>query len=149
MAEEACGFEHRDLHWGNILIKTTAADKAQYKLRGHAVTAATAGLAVTLIDFTASRLKTFTGDLAFCDLAADPELFQGPKGDCQVRCATLCYRHCFNCRRLVTDKLGMYYDAASFYVNHMRQPFQRILRRAGFCGSRRWALPYAVLSFLY
>jgi hypothetical protein len=38
----------------------------------------------TLIDFTASRLQTPGGDVAFCDLSADPELFQGPKGNCQV-----------------------------------------------------------------
>jgi hypothetical protein len=39
----------------------------------------------TLIDFTASRLQTPGGDVAFCDLSADPELFQGPKGNTQVR----------------------------------------------------------------
>lgn len=43
------------------------------------------GVLVTLIDFTASRLQTPSGDVAFCDLSADPELFQGPKGNCQVR----------------------------------------------------------------
>lgn len=40
---------------------------------------------VTLIDFTLSRLVTVTGEVAFCDLAADPELFKGPKGSVQVR----------------------------------------------------------------
>jgi len=39
---------------------------------------------VTLIDFTLSRLVTVTGEVAFCDLAADPELFKGPKGNIQV-----------------------------------------------------------------
>lgn len=39
---------------------------------------------VTLIDFTLSRLQTIDGGGAYCDLDADPELFQGPKGDCQV-----------------------------------------------------------------
>lgn len=39
---------------------------------------------VTLIDFTLSRLVTVTGEVAFCDLAADPELFRGPKGSVQV-----------------------------------------------------------------
>lgn len=52
--------------------------------RGHSIEAATAGVTVTLIDFTLSRLTAVTGDVAFCDLAADPELFQGPKGDVQV-----------------------------------------------------------------
>jgi len=45
---------------------------------------ATHGMAVTLIDFTLSRLRTGTGEVAFCDLGADPDLFKGPKGDCQV-----------------------------------------------------------------
>lgn len=43
------------------------------------------GVAVTLIDFTLSRLVTRDGATAFCDLEADPELFNGPKGDCQAR----------------------------------------------------------------
>ena len=41
-------------------------------------------LQVTLIDFTLSRLVTVTGEVAFCDLAADPELFKGPKGSVQA-----------------------------------------------------------------
>jgi hypothetical protein len=43
----------------------------------------TEGTIATLIDFTASRLNTIAGDVAFCDLAADPEIFEGPKGECQ------------------------------------------------------------------
>jgi serine/threonine-protein kinase haspin len=43
----------------------------------------TEGCVATLIDFTASRLRTLAGGVAFCDLAADPEIFQGPKGECQ------------------------------------------------------------------
>lgn len=39
---------------------------------------------MTLIDFTLSRLTMPSGAVAFCDLSADPELFAGPKGDCQV-----------------------------------------------------------------
>ena len=42
------------------------------------------GLRCTLIDFTLSRLRTMDGSLAFCDLAIDPELFQGPKANIQV-----------------------------------------------------------------
>lgn len=44
----------------------------------------TAGVLVTLIDFTLSRLQLEGGDVVCCDLEADPEIFQGPKGDCQV-----------------------------------------------------------------
>jgi serine/threonine-protein kinase haspin len=44
----------------------------------------TVGVAVTLIDFTLSRLDTGAGTVAFCDLSADPDLFKGPKNDCQA-----------------------------------------------------------------
>lgn len=74
-------------HWG-----VTPSDGC---LRGVDVRCATAGVAVTLIDFTLSRLDTDVGggheggapgasQTAFFDLESDPELFQGPKGDCQV-----------------------------------------------------------------
>jgi Haspin like kinase domain len=53
--------------------------------RGVDTKAKTGGLAVTLIDFTLSRVTMPGGAVAFCDLSADPELFAGPKGDCQVR----------------------------------------------------------------
>ncbi len=53
--------------------------------RGVDIEVAAEGVAVTLIDFTLSRLVTLDGATAFCDLEADPELFNGPKGDCQAR----------------------------------------------------------------
>ncbi|KAL4446368.1 hypothetical protein ABPG77_003175 [Micractinium sp. CCAP 211/92] len=88
VAEESCQFEHRDLHWGNLLIRRTeGADPGaavRARLRGVELEAATAGVTVTLIDFTLSRLVTVTGEVAFCDLAADPELFKGPKGSVQA-----------------------------------------------------------------
>lgn len=52
--------------------------------RGVKLEAKTDGVLVTLIDFTLSRLQTGAGLVAFCDLEADPALFTGPKGDCQV-----------------------------------------------------------------
>ena len=50
----------------------------------------TDGLLVTLIDFTLSRLQTGLGDVAFSDLESDPDLFRGPKGDCQVVTSNSC-----------------------------------------------------------
>ena len=52
--------------------------------RGVGIAAESHGVQITLIDFTLSRLCTIDGSGAYCDLDADPELFQGPKGDCQV-----------------------------------------------------------------
>lgn len=39
------------------------------------------------------RLRTLTGALAYCDLSQDPELFEGTKGDVQVR-ARVCVCAC-------------------------------------------------------
>ena len=52
--------------------------------RGCELSAQSAGVTVTLIDFTLSRLLTAGGEAVFCNLAADPEIFKGPKGDVQV-----------------------------------------------------------------
>jgi len=82
VAEEATQFEHRDLHWGNVLIKRVRSKEKRARLNGVDLNIQTAGLDVTIIDFTLSRLSTENGD-AFCDLNADPELFTGPKGHCQ------------------------------------------------------------------
>ena len=53
-------------------------------ISGVDVSMETAGVAVTLIDFTLSRLDTGAGAVAFCDLSADPDLFKGPRNDCQA-----------------------------------------------------------------
>lgn len=33
VAEESCNFEHRDLHWGNILISRDGTKEVTYRLR--------------------------------------------------------------------------------------------------------------------
>ncbi len=38
---------------------------------------------VTIIDYTASRLTTCDGGVAFCDMTQDPEVFTGPQGEVQ------------------------------------------------------------------
>ena len=84
VAEEACCFEHRDLHWGNILIRRDGTETVKYRLRGVDITVQAAGVRVTLIDFTLSRLSGSDGRVAYCDLSADPEIFNGPRGDPQA-----------------------------------------------------------------
>lgn len=87
VAESACEFEHRDLHWGNILLaRDETPDKnhtMSFTLQGNRMCTRTFGLNVSIIDFTLSRINT--GDaILFLDLSADPELFEGPKGDKQA-----------------------------------------------------------------
>ena len=57
VAEEAMEFEHRDLHWGNILVKKTNKKQVVYTLMGRDIAVDTHTVDVCLIDFTLSRLK--------------------------------------------------------------------------------------------
>lgn len=57
IAEMSLEFEHRDLHWGNVLIKPTDQTAITYILEEETKEVATNGLKVTIIDFTLSRLR--------------------------------------------------------------------------------------------
>ncbi|XP_020820339.1 serine/threonine-protein kinase haspin [Phascolarctos cinereus] len=81
VAEAALHFEHRDLHWGNVLVKRTSAKELGYTLNGQAGTIATHGIHVNIIDYTLSRLEK-DGLVVFCDISQERELFQG-QGDYQ------------------------------------------------------------------
>uniref|UniRef100_A0ACB8EDH1 Uncharacterized protein n=1 Tax=Sphaerodactylus townsendi TaxID=933632 RepID=A0ACB8EDH1_9SAUR len=81
VAEEALQFEHRDLHWGNVLIKRTTLRELSFKLKGESRTLPTHGVLVNIIDYTFSRLEK-DGLTVYCDLSADEEVFQG-RGDYQ------------------------------------------------------------------
>jgi serine/threonine-protein kinase haspin len=89
VAEEACGFEHRDLHWGNVLCKRDKVDlendsTRKARLNGVDVTLDTYGVTASIIDFTLSRVEIKDeSDVVFCDLSLDPELFEGPEDDAQ------------------------------------------------------------------
>lgn len=82
VAEAAFEFEHRDLHWGNILLSRKGSETLSFTLEGRKMFVRTYGLSISIIDFTLSRLKT-GDDIMFLDLSSDPELFEGPKGDIQ------------------------------------------------------------------
>ncbi|KAG1327615.1 serine/threonine-protein kinase haspin [Cocos nucifera] len=82
VAETACEFEHRDLHWGNILLTRNEVTSMNFTLQGKKISAQTFGLTASIIDFTLSRINTGEAIL-FLDLSADPGLFGGPKGDKQ------------------------------------------------------------------
>ncbi|CAI8615328.1 unnamed protein product [Vicia faba] len=83
VAESAFEFEHRDLHWGNILVsRSDDSATLQFTLDGKNLVVETYGLIISIIDFTLSRMNT--GDsILYLDLSADPDLFKGPKGDKQ------------------------------------------------------------------
>ncbi|XP_063198436.1 serine/threonine-protein kinase haspin [Chroicocephalus ridibundus] len=81
VAEQELHFEHRDLHWGNVLVKKTDEKELTYVLNGTKHTIPTAGIHVNIIDYTLSRLEKDELTV-FCDLSTDEELFQGT-GDYQ------------------------------------------------------------------
>ncbi|XP_071725467.1 serine/threonine-protein kinase haspin homolog [Rutidosis leptorrhynchoides] len=82
VAEAAFEFEHRDLHWGNILLNRKGSDTLQFIVDGKKVHVKTYGLVASIIDFTLSRMNTGE-DILFLDLSLDQGLFEGPKGDKQ------------------------------------------------------------------
>lgn len=55
-AESALQFEHRDLHWHNVLVRPTRQWKLRYRVDGVGYSVFTEGIQVTIIDFTVSRL---------------------------------------------------------------------------------------------
>ncbi|KAI5070868.1 hypothetical protein GOP47_0015211 [Adiantum capillus-veneris] len=83
IAEEDCEFEHRDLHWGNILVAQTEISELHCRLDGTDLQISTYGVFVHIIDFTLSRLSTGE-EVLFSNLSDDPLLFKGPKGDVQA-----------------------------------------------------------------
>lgn len=81
VAEQELQFEHRDLHWGNVLVKTTKQKKASFFLNGTEHSLETKGLLIRIIDYSLSRLEI--DDLTVsCDISRDEELFMG-QGDYQ------------------------------------------------------------------
>lgn len=81
VAEEALHFEHRDLHWGNVLVKKTHLKELNFMLNGETHSVTTQGILVNIIDYTFSRLEK-DGLTVYCDLSSDEEVFQG-RGDYQ------------------------------------------------------------------
>eukprot|EP00898_Chlorokybus_atmophyticus_P005136 jgi/Chlat1/5623/Chrsp369S05390 len=84
VGELACGFEHRDLHWGNIVVRPCQRHMLPLRLDGRQRGMRSHGVQATLIDFTLSRLQTEQGKALYCDLSSDPSLFKGTAGDPQA-----------------------------------------------------------------
>lgn len=82
MAERALFFEHRDLHWGNILISNCDKNKIiNFTIAGENFEVSTYGVQACIIDFTLSRI-THDSVVVYNDLSQDAELFTG-EGDYQ------------------------------------------------------------------
>ncbi|KAF9406866.1 hypothetical protein BGZ94_002923 [Podila epigama] len=85
-------FEHRDMHWGNVLVKETHFQTWSFPMgsqNGHSNTSAqeeisipTFGITTLLIDFTLARVQRDRGGLIYMDMEEDTDLFRG-KGDYQ------------------------------------------------------------------
>ncbi|XP_061400769.1 serine/threonine-protein kinase haspin homolog [Musca vetustissima] len=74
VGEDVYEFEHRDLHWGNVLIAKTDQKYFSYKIKGQSVNLASKGVQVTIIDYTLSRI-TYGDCCYFNDLSLDKDLF--------------------------------------------------------------------------
>lgn len=113
VGEEAFQFEHRDLHWGNVLISPTDQKCGTFILRGRAHRVPRGGVRATIIDYSLSRLSlplsSHCGpeDCAalYNDLATDDGLFDAV-GDYQ-----------FQVYRLMRDKLGNDWKNFDPYTN--------------------------------
>jgi len=95
VAEAEFQFEHRDLHWGNVLVVPTAEKSLAFNLNGKTIEIPTFGVKATIIDYTLSRL-VYKDQCLFQDLAADPELFEAT-GDYQYDIYRLMRTNTDNC----------------------------------------------------
>lgn len=114
VAEEAFQFEHRDLHWGNVLISPTDQKYARFVLRGRNYSVPRRGVAATIIDYSLSRVSLPLGVTGvgvsesaalYNDLAEDDTLFDAV-GDYQ-----------FEVYRLMRQRLGNIWKNFDPYTN--------------------------------
>ncbi|XP_026280322.1 uncharacterized protein LOC113207823 [Frankliniella occidentalis] len=107
VAEKALNFEHRDLHWGNVLISCTKEKTLHYVLNGESISIPSKGIEVSIIDFTLSRINDpCSGRPVYFDLAGDDTLFTA-QGDYQFDIYRLMKEYCGNKWETFTPKTNV------------------------------------------
>ncbi|KAK3908485.1 Putative serine/threonine-protein kinase haspin-like protein [Frankliniella fusca] len=107
VGEKAIGFEHRDLHWGNVLISSTKQKSINFILDGEPISTASKGIEVSIIDFTLSRITDpCSGRPIYFDLACDDTLFTA-EGDYQFDIYRLMKQYCGNKWDVFTPKTNI------------------------------------------
>lgn len=81
VAESEYKFEHRDMHWGNVLITQTNETLLGYKVKDNEHILHTNGVFASIIDFSLSRMSK-DGFIIYDDLGKYKDLFEG-EGDYQ------------------------------------------------------------------
>lgn len=104
IAEQKFQFEHRDLHWGNVLVAPTSEKNIIYKINNEIHKIPTNGVKATIIDYTLSRLAANDQTL-FNDLSKDDALFSA-SGDYQ-----------FEIYRLMKNNLSNNWQQYNPYTN--------------------------------
>lgn len=98
-------FEHRDLHWGNILVQATDQSLFKYNLGNDVFEVKSNGVVATIIDFSLSRMVSKRDRCeVFSDLSKDTALFES-EGDYQ-----------FDIYRLVVWRSSRPIDIGSFLI---------------------------------
>ncbi|XDV14946.1 hypothetical protein PO909_015110 [Leuciscus waleckii] len=135
VAEQALCFEHRDLHWGNILVKNVKHKHNEFILNGTAHSIETRGVHVNIIDYSLSRLE-IDGLTVSCDISSDEELFMG-QGDYQFEVYRLMKKENNNCWSMYnphSNVLWLHYLADKLlsmnYKNKAKSNQQRTLKSA-------------------
>ncbi|KAJ1309234.1 hypothetical protein OPQ81_004901 [Rhizoctonia solani] len=104
-AESLVHFEHRDLHWGQILVQNVLPKGKTKSLKSKAHSNSMdspehSGVRVTLIDLGLSRMDTHTQRAWFTKL--EPEIFEG-EGDYQFDVYRMMQAHCLGAEPGETD----------------------------------------------
>lgn len=139
VAETALEFEHRDLHWGNILVAPTNQRSISCRLAGRDFELDCAGVFVSVIDYTLSRMHK-GGAVMFTDVSSEDDLFKG-SGDYQFDIYRLMREHNQNdwkSFRPYTNVLWLHYLSRKL-LEKRRYPSMSQQQRSALAQLRQWS----------